>query len=147
MLIEQYLTAKPKMEECEFFLIGIDHFQQLNDVYGYMFADTILVEVAEIIRSISNNGDICFRLGGDEFVLFQKNSNSLKAERTAHEIIKRVKKVYTGENETITLSCSIGRASTVVFHNYEQMLKHAHLAFSYLKDNARGKQANYINDF
>lgn len=145
MLIEQYLTAKPKMEECEFFLIGIDHFQQLNDVYGYMFADTILVEVAEIIRSISNNGDICFRLGGDEFVLFQKNSNSLKAERTAHEIIKRVKKVYTGENETITLSCSIGRASTVVFHNYEQMLKHAHLAFSYLKDNARGKQANYIN--
>lgn len=145
MLIEQYLTAKPKMEECEFFLIGIDHFQQLNDVYGYMFADTILVEVAEIIRSISNNGDICFRLGGDEFVLFQKNSNSLKAERTAHEIIKRVKKVYTGENEAITLSCSIGRVSTAVFHNYEQMLKYAHLAFSYLKDNARGKQANYIN--
>lgn len=145
MLIEQYLTAKPKMEECEFFLIGIDYFQQLNDVYGYMFADTILVEVAEIIRSISNNGDICFRLGGDEFVLFQKNSNSLKAERTAHEIIKRVKKVYTGENETITLSCSIGRVSTSVFHNYEQMLKYAHLAFSYLKDNAKGKQANYIN--
>ncbi len=145
MLIEQYLTVKPKLEECEFFLIGIDHFQQLNDVYGYMFADTILVEVAEIIRSISNNGDICFRLGGDEFVLFQKNSNSLKAERTAHEIIKRVKKVYTGENEAITLSCSIGRVSTAVFHNYEQMLKYAHLAFSYLKDNARGKQANYIN--
>lgn len=145
MLIEQYLTAKPKMEECEFYLIGIDHFQQLNDVYGYMFADTILVEVADIIRSIANNGDIFIRLGGDEFILFQKNSNSLKAERTAHEIIKRVQNVYVGENEDVSISCSIGRASTVVFNSYEQMLKYAHLAFSYLKDNARGKQANYIN--
>lgn len=145
MLIEQYLTAKPKMEECEFYLIGIDNFQQLNDVYGYMFADTILVEIAEIIRSIANNGDISIRLGGDEFILFQKNSNSLKAERTAHEIIKRVQNVYVGENEDISISCSIGRASTAVFNNYEQMLKYAHLAFSYLKDNAKGKQANYIN--
>lgn len=144
-LIEQYLTEKPKQDECEFFLIGIDHFQQLNDVYGYMFADTILVEVAEIIHSIANEGDICIRLGGDEFILFQKNSNSLKAERTASEIIKRVQNVYTGENEKVRLSCSIGRASTVVFHNYEQMLKYAHLAFCYVKDNGRGKQANYIN--
>ena len=144
-LIEQYLTAKPKQDECEFFLIGIDHFQQLNDVYGYMFADTILVEVAEIIHSMADEGDICIRLGGDEFILFQKNSNSLKAERTAREIIKRVRNVYTGENDKLVLSCSIGRASTVVFHNYEQMLKYAHLAFCYLKDNGRGKQANYIN--
>ena len=145
MLIEQYLTSKPRQEECEFFLIGIDHFQQLNDVYGYMFADTILVEVADILQSVSQNNDICIRLGGDEFILFQKNSNGLKAERTAHEIIKRVKKVYAGENQEAKLSCSIGRASTVVFNSYEQMLKYAHLAFCYLKDNARGKQANYIN--
>ena len=145
MLIEQYLTAKPKEEECEFFLIGIDHFQQMNDLYGYMFADTILVEFSEMLRGIANAGDICIRLGGDEFILFQKNSNSLKAERTAREIIKRVGNVYAGENENVSLSCSIGRASTTVFHNYEQMLKYAHLAFSYLKDNAKGKQANYIN--
>ena len=144
-LIEQYLTAKPKEDECEFFLIGIDHFQQLNDVYGYMFADTILVEVAEIVHSMADEGDICIRLGGDEFILFQKNSNSLKAERTAREIIKRVRNVYTWENDKLVLSCSIGRASTAVFHNYEQMLKYAHLAFCYLKDNGRGKQANYIN--
>lgn len=144
-MIEQYLTGKPKAEECEFFLIGIDNFQQINDVYGYMFADTILVEAAEVIRNIAENDDISIRLGGDEFILFQKNTNSLKAERTAREIIKRVKNIYAGENENVTISCSIGRASTTVFNNYEQMLKYAHLAFSFLKDNARGKQANYIN--
>ncbi|MDE7425702.1 MAG: response regulator [Lachnospiraceae bacterium] len=144
-LIEQYLTGKPKTEECEFFLIGIDNFQQINDVYGYMFADTILVEAAEVVRKVADNDDISIRLGGDEFILFQKNSNSLKAERTAHEIIKQVKNIYAGENEEVTVSCSIGRASTTVFNNYEQMLKYAHLAFSFLKDNAKGKQANYIN--
>lgn len=145
ILIEQYLTAKPQKEECEFFLIGIDHFQQLNDMYGYMFADTILVEVAEVIRAIANSGDICIRLGGDEFILFQKKSNSLKAERTAQELIRRVQKVYVGENRDRKLSCSIGRASTIVFNSYEQMLKYAHLAFSYLKENEKGKQASYIN--
>lgn len=144
-LIEQYLTSKSKAEECEFFLIGIDNFQQINDVYGYMFADTILVEAAEVLRSIADNEDITIRLGGDEFILFQKNTNSLKAERTAHEIISQVKNIYAGENEKITISCSIGRASTTVFNNYEQMLKYAHLAFSFLKDHAKGKQANYIN--
>lgn len=144
-LIEQYLTGKPKTEECEFFLIGIDNFQQINDAYGYMFADTILVEAAEVIRKVADDEDISIRLGGDEFILFQKNSNSLKAERTAHEIIKQVKNIYAGENEDVTVSCSIGRTSTTVFSNYEQMLKYAHLAFSFLKDNAKGKQANYIN--
>lgn len=144
-LIEQYLTGKSRTEECEFFLIGIDNFQQINDMYGYMFADTVLVEAAEILQNIADADDISIRLGGDEFILFQKNSNSLKAERTAHEIIKRMRNIYAGENEEVVVSCSIGRASTTVFDNYDQMLKYAHLAFSFLKNSSKGKQANYIN--
>lgn len=143
--IEQYLLFKSRTEICELLLIGIDNFQQINHAYGYMFADTILVEIAEIIREVSKDSDIAVRFGGDEFLLFLKNTIGGKGERIAKTICKQVKEIYVGENKNISISCSIGRASTTLFRDFESLLKYAELTFNYVKNFDKGGEANYLN--
>lgn len=143
--IEQYLAFKSRTEICELLLIGVDNFQQINHAYGYMFADTVLVEVAEVIREVSKDNDIAVRFGGDEFLLFLKNSAGGKGERIARIICQQVREIYVGENENITISCSIGRASTTLFRDFESLLKYAELTFNYVKNYEKGGEANYLN--
>lgn len=145
MMIDQYLTIKPQSEVCEFMLIGVDNFQQINDTYGYMFADTILVEIAEILKDIASPSDIAIRLGGDEFILFIKNTTIAKAKTIAEDICYRVKRIYVGEDENISISCSIGRTSTSMINGYDKLLRYANLALTYVKLNRKGEEASYLN--
>jgi len=50
-------------------LIGIDHFKQINDRYGHVEGDRILIEIAEVIRSTLRTVDIGARWGGEEFLI------------------------------------------------------------------------------
>ena len=50
-------------------LIDLDHFKQLNDMYGHGYGDLLLQEVAMRIKSCVREIDTVARFGGDEFVV------------------------------------------------------------------------------
>ncbi|MFJ4196781.1 GGDEF domain-containing protein [Pseudomonas sp. NPDC089534] len=50
-------------------LIDIDHFKLVNDLYGHVAGDRLLVTLSELIRSAMPEGALAARLGGDEFVI------------------------------------------------------------------------------
>jgi diguanylate cyclase (GGDEF)-like protein len=50
-------------------LIDIDHFKKINDTYGHVVGDEVIKLLANHLRSISNDRDLCFRYGGEEFGL------------------------------------------------------------------------------
>ena len=59
-----------QVEKGIFLLIDIDDFKILNDKYGHLFGDTVLVNVANSIASCIQSDCLLGRYGGDEFVLF-----------------------------------------------------------------------------
>ncbi|OOZ36386.1 diguanylate cyclase [Solemya velesiana gill symbiont] len=71
-------------------LIDLDHFKQVNDSYGHVQGDHVLVRVAETIRSPARAGDLPVRLGGEEFGLFVVGEPALDiigiAERMRQQI-------------------------------------------------------------
>lgn len=51
-------------------LFDLDHFKQINDVFGHAVGDLVLVRIAELTRQCVRESDICGRYGGEEFLIF-----------------------------------------------------------------------------
>ena len=56
-------------EECSIILIDIDYFKSVNDEYGHLVGDKILIEFAKILSSTVRAGDSVGRWGGEEFII------------------------------------------------------------------------------
>ncbi len=86
--------------------IDVDKFKKINDYYGHVYGDRVLIAVAGVLRqACEEKGAIIGRYGGDEFYVFCKTA-------IKDEIIKRIYKYldeYNGtNNEGVILSLSIG---------------------------------------
>ena len=53
-----------------FCLFDVDKFKNVNDKYGHMVGDKVLVAIAEALQKVKRNQDIIMRLGGDEFAAY-----------------------------------------------------------------------------
>jgi diguanylate cyclase (GGDEF)-like protein/PAS domain S-box-containing protein len=69
-------------------LIDLDRFKAINDRFGHIYGDLLLVEVADRLRACVANTKLIFRLGGDEFIVLISGSTTDKADarQTAERI-------------------------------------------------------------
>lgn len=107
--IEEFLRTEPEGEHA-FFLIDVDNFKTINDTFGHLFGDSVLVNIAEKITGMFRVSDVIGRVGGDEFIAFMKNTGQEQAKRKARGICEVVRQEYNSEGETIEISCSVGIA-------------------------------------
>jgi two-component system, cell cycle response regulator len=68
-LRSQLTTARRHGQELGVVLLDIDHFKHVNDTYGHLAGDEVLVEFASRIERQLRDGDIAGRWGGEEFLL------------------------------------------------------------------------------
>ncbi|WP_422481845.1 GGDEF domain-containing protein [Pleomorphochaeta sp. DL1XJH-081] len=61
-------------------LIDIDNFKDINDTYGHDMGDRVLIQLANILSSITRTEDHVGRWGGDEFLVILPKANSLPEE-------------------------------------------------------------------
>lgn len=54
-------------------IIDIDHFKRINDKYGHIFGDEVLILLANLMRKTFRKRDRLYRFGGEEFVLLIRN--------------------------------------------------------------------------
>ncbi|MDA0821820.1 MAG: GGDEF domain-containing protein [Proteobacteria bacterium] len=61
-------------------IADIDHFKRVNDTYGHLFGDEILLLVSRIMRQVFRFDDLFFRYGGEEFIIILNNTDAIGAE-------------------------------------------------------------------
>ncbi len=90
-------------------MLDIDNFKQINDKYGHIAGDKILIFIARILTKILREGDKIFRYGGEEFVIILNRIEENSCTKIAHRILELISGntlVYKGE--TIRVTVSIG---------------------------------------
>ena len=55
-------------------ILDIDHFKQVNDIYGHQVGDQVLKDLTTISKHVMQDGDALFRMGGEEFLLVMPNT-------------------------------------------------------------------------
>ena len=61
-------------------MVDIDHFKQVNDVFGHLIGDEVLILVARLMRTSFRSHDRVFRFGGEEFVVVLRCADHASAQ-------------------------------------------------------------------
>lgn len=136
-------------------LIDLDHFKDVNDTYGHLSGNEVLIQVAERLRSLIQYKGIACRYGGEEFVIVLPNVGSKEGFAFAELVRQTIgKQPYTlfsdlGEDRSqvlVNVTASIGVATSP--ENADDpyaLLRHADRAmYTGAKRAGRNKVAQYI---
>lgn len=119
-------------------IVDIDQFKSINDNYGHLYGDTVIVAMADALREVFGEEAAIGRFGGDEFTVFLPH-----ADRDALEDgILRLREIYAKDvaqaEEGHKVTCSVGASRYGVDGTtVEEMLKNADCALYYIKENGR----------
>jgi diguanylate cyclase (GGDEF)-like protein/PAS domain S-box-containing protein len=97
---------------CGLLLLDADHFKQVNDAYGHMVGDVVLVELSRRLRACLGTADCLARWGGEEFaVLLQGVGSDAELDRRAQRLRAAVARTpIAAEGVSVRLTISIGAA-------------------------------------
>lgn len=92
-------------------MIDIDHFKQINDLYGHATGDLVLRELATLLDQHTRRGDVVCRYGGEEFLLLLPHMTQDAAwERAEHCRLALKNMAIPREGGTIRATLSAGFA-------------------------------------
>ena len=93
-------------------MFDIDHFKHVNDTYGHLVGDRILINFAKAIRTVLREGDIFIRYGGEEFLVIFPGASLNDLAVLAERVRRVVEEMETSYNlQKIKVTVSIGGAS------------------------------------
>lgn len=140
-LINEYLNHKNPYAACGMMVVDIDYFKSINDVYGHLFGDEVLKEMAKLLTMIFDRKDILVRAGGDEFVIFVKDISHAVLVNKAMQLVQGVRKLKFSES-SYSMTCSAGVCflpENVSGYTYEQLFENADWALYRAKENGRNR--------
>jgi diguanylate cyclase (GGDEF)-like protein len=125
---------------CGFMMIDLDRFKAVNDTLGHPVGDRLLSRVAERLRSVMSDNELCGRLGGDEFAIVVKDATDHNRMSTlARNIIETLSQPYEVDQHTLYIGASIGTAvGPRDGRAVETLIRSADLALYRSKDDGGG---------
>jgi diguanylate cyclase (GGDEF)-like protein len=90
-------------------MIDIDHFKNINDVYGHLVGDSTLKALSHILSDSLRPGDLIGRYGGEEFIVLLPLTTIEEAGKIAVRLGKIIsKKDFLGNYRLFNMTVSIG---------------------------------------
>ncbi|MEA1919613.1 MAG: diguanylate cyclase [Campylobacterota bacterium] len=86
LLQDQYYRFHRNSEKCSIILIDIDYFKRVNDEFGHIAGDMVLVEFAKLLQSHIRKGDSIGRWGGEEFLIILPHTDLNQAIALAEKL-------------------------------------------------------------
>src|SRR3954470_9824516 len=89
----------------------LDGFKPVNDTYGHMRGDDVLIQVADRLRGCLRTGDELARIGGDEFTVLLRNvPDAEAAHHVAERLLASAQAPFDAGGEAVSVGLSVGIA-------------------------------------
>jgi LuxR family maltose regulon positive regulatory protein len=111
-LKEIIVLSKREKHNFSLLMIDVDNFKMINDKYGHLTGDRVLVALAKVLKSSVRRVDVCFRYGGDEITIILPHAD----RKAAGNIVSRLKtkldqhKCSTEDGYRVPVQLSLGLA-------------------------------------
>jgi len=135
LLLQQIENEKTSKNTFSFMMIDIDFFKVVNDTYGHLVGDDVLVQMSNLIKNHIRESDVFARWGGEEFVLLLPHVGMEKAEVIANHLRAKIEVEYFPEINNIT--CSFGVTSYKDGDCVDSITKRADIALYEAKEGGR----------
>ncbi|HLP44460.1 MAG TPA: diguanylate cyclase, partial [Candidatus Kapabacteria bacterium] len=127
------------------FILDIDYFKKVNDIYGHKAGDIVIVDIARLLLEMLRNSDTIVRWGGEEFLVITRQTGIDNSLELAERIRKRIAEYSFKINESIAINktVSIGFAHFPFINNdiqtfhWTQVISLADGALYIAKNNGR----------
>lgn len=152
------LPEKKPSLDLTFFILDVDYFKSVNDVYGHNAGDQLLIQLSDLLTKICRESDCVVRWGGEEFLIVSRFADRDEAPLMSERIRKSIERhdFELPNGGTLKKTCSIGFACYPFLRNqplalsWEQVIDIADRALYAAKKSGRnrciGLAANNITD-
>lgn len=121
-------------------MIDIDDFKAINDTYGHIAGDKVLIFLANILRKTLRDGDKVYRYGGEEFIVILNRIQRPECLKVAERIVSLMrtnKLIYKELNINVTVS--IGATSLREEDTPDSLISRADKALYQAKTTGKNK--------
>lgn len=136
--------AKRHHTELSIILLDIDNFKLINDTYGHVVGDKILIGVAQILLKSKRHTDMIFRFGGEEFIILLNYIPHAGVFKTAERLRKSIENhLFECQDHRLKITISLGishyRCDETESHFFEKADRALYLA----KKSGRNQSVEY----
>ena len=144
-LDETIARARDDLSRVGLMMLDLDHFKDVNDIFGHDAGDRLLRQFARILQENIDVEATIARLGGDEFAILLPNMEATGTlEELAERIFSELKTPINLDSRDFDCRSSAGSAIFPTYaSNASELFKHADIALYEAKNAGRGKYVNF----
>ena len=138
----EFGRAKRYKSELSFLILDLDFFKQVNDSHGHLAGDSVLVQIANVMKTSVRSSDLVARYGGEEFGLLLPETGSKGSRVYAERIRKRIEdsKFDAAEKQIhVTVSGGIATYPEISADSVDELWRKADAALYRAKKNGRNR--------
>lgn len=118
------------------YMIDIDNFKEVNDQYGHLAGDKILVKIGKLLREIFCDSDLIGRVGGDEFVIYSEQGDTVER---AGKLLHAIAEFIPDEGRRISVSIGIAASEGKNGGEYQELFVRADRAMYRAKQEGKNR--------
>lgn len=136
------LRRQAENNNCDYLaILDIDHFKKINDTYGHLSGDEVLLHFAQQMQKVFREDDWLFRYGGEEFVVILKCIDCSLVESILHRFRAHIESYHFPKVEQVTVSIGVTRLEGGKMQS--DIVERADHALYYIKEHGRNNVAYY----
>jgi len=109
VLLGENIDARKQKKARIILLFDIDHFKKVNDTFGHIYGDEVILRVAQIAREQFRTEDWIFRYGGEEFLVILQDIELTEAKAVIERFREAIEQLAFPTVGQITISLGYSR--------------------------------------